>query len=294
MRPTLRRLTLTAAALLAPPGPASAAVFDHVAVYRAAADAVVIVSASDGNREQRGSGFVVRADGHVLTAAHVVLDARTGRPLRRVFLRFRPGGRTASLAGRPVPARVVAHDAARDLALLAARLPQPLPVVLPLAGDAPLPPGTPTICIGHPGDGLPWSLFTGVVGGAAVAAGGLPVYQVETAVNPGQSGGPVLDAAGRVVAIQSFVRRVNDAGVPLAGLNYAVRSDAARAFVARLLGGLPEPPPRPPVAEAATSSVPPGGVFPPGDLGRLADVERSADRAFRELRERKARRKPAP
>ncbi len=168
--------------------------------------AVVMVRCNGG----LGAGFLFHSNRHVATAYHVVDSGR--RPQVRV-------------AGReePITARVVATDWAHDVALL--ELDEPLEGVVPLEAGRPdlLPIGTPMAVIGHPHAGvaemvdelegtLAWSLTQGVLSGRSD-----DLLQTDAAVNGGNSGGPVLDADGRVLGVVSF----HVAGAE--GLGFAVR-----------------------------------------------------------------------
>jgi S1-C subfamily serine protease len=137
-----------------------------------------------------GAGIVVNAQGLILTALHVVRDADS------IELRFTDGTRTT--------ARVLRQEADKDIAALVAdRLPQVVvPAVLGGAaqvGDAVFPVGNPL--------GLEDTLTAGVVSAldrSIPISGGKTLtglIQFDAAVNPGNSGGPLLDRDGQVVGI---------------------------------------------------------------------------------------------
>lgn len=139
------------------------------------------------------SGVIVDDQGTVATAYHCVAGSR--RP--RVEVRDGP----------PLPSRVIATSPRDDLALLrveglAGRAPRPL-------RTQPVAPGMPVLAIGHPFGGAPpgsgafagtlsWSVAQGIV-----SAVGERLIQTDAALNPGTSGGPVLDEQGAVVGIIS-------------------------------------------------------------------------------------------
>jgi serine protease Do len=186
---------------------------DLSALVGAAAPAVVGLVHGRG----QGSGVVLSSDGYVVTNAHV---ARAGAPLTARL----PGGGEAA-------AEVVGFDARTDLAVvrLAERsLPQ-----LTL-GDTTRPAvGEIVVAIGNP-LGFERSVSLGIVSaldrelrgpGGTVLEG---LIQTDAALNPGHSGGPLLDAAGRVVGISTAV-------VPFArGLGFAIPARTA-AWVAAVL-----------------------------------------------------------
>jgi S1-C subfamily serine protease len=137
-----------------------------------------------------GSGVVVNADGSVLTALHVVDGAD------RIQVEFGDGTQAA--------ARVTAGRPEHDIAVLAVdRLPE---VVVPAVLAGPPPVGDAVFAVGNP-LGLQRSLTAGVVSAVdrtiaaprGPALGGL--IQFDAAVNPGNSGGPLLNRAGQVVGI---------------------------------------------------------------------------------------------
>lgn len=140
----------------------------------------------DGNAS--GTGFVVSREGHVLTANHVVSSG---------------GNVTITLAsGRSLTASVAAADPDADIALLEADLEAPVPVVeLSTAGYPGV--GEWVVVLGNPfGAGLTASI--GIVSSTESALGpsdARGLIQTDAAVNPGNSGGPVVDLGGRVVGI---------------------------------------------------------------------------------------------
>ncbi len=164
------------------------------AAFEAIAPSLVTVTAqfpgvapADGGL---GTGVVINGDGSVLTALHVVQGAA------QVQVAFADG----TSAG----ARVVAAQPADDVAVLAVdRLPE---VVVPAVMAGPPAIGETVFAVGNP-LGLTSSLTAGVVSGSGraitsehgVAIDGL--IQFDAAVNPGSSGGPLLNSAGQVVGI---------------------------------------------------------------------------------------------
>jgi hypothetical protein len=164
-------------------------------VYARSVDSVVIVDA--GGR--MGTGFCMFAPEYILTALHVVDDATSIR--------------VESTRGHRRSARVVTYSEADDLALL--RLDRPFEHIAPLPLERAASIGDGVVVIGHPlallareepklRGLLAWSLSNGIVG--AVSSSWL---QTNAALNPGTSGGPVLNRDGRVVGVVSA--RVRDA-----------------------------------------------------------------------------------
>lgn len=157
-----------------------------------------------------GSGVLVQADGLVLTNAHVVKGVDTVTVVR--------------LDGTKAEGRVVERAADVDLALVdidGAGLP-----TLALGGSAGLRVGSWVAAVGHGGGGA-WTFATGMVTNIYPLGNDRPVFQTQVPVNPGNSGGPMLDRHGNVVGIVT-------AGVPgMDSVNFAIQSDVA---VRRLKG----------------------------------------------------------
>ena len=144
------------------------------------------------------SGFLIRADGYLLTNQHVVEGAET----LAVAL--------ADDEDRSYPATVVGVDAPSDLALLKIEAGRPLPA-LGLGDSDGLAAGEWVAAIGNP-FGLAHSFSVGVVsslGRRDIHPGGRPGYddfiQTDASINPGSSGGPLVDRHGRVVGISAAV-----------------------------------------------------------------------------------------
>ena len=158
-----------------------------------------------------GAGFFVSAH-NLITNAHVVGADRSV---------------TVRLYGtdEEMPADVIATDNRRDLALL--RTSATGVAVSLLAADADTPVGSRLIIIGHP-RGLEFSLTSGVVSAIRVERddkGGVEVIQTDTAMNPGNSGGPVF-LGDKVVGVASFKWRSSE------GLGFAIHSREVRKFLA--------------------------------------------------------------
>ena len=172
------------------------AVPDAAAAYRTILPSLVtvITSLPSGGTSELGAGVVVNASGAILTALHVVADATQAGA--KVQVQF-SDGTTAT-------ATVATRQPASDIAVLSVdQLPQ---VVVPAVLGGGVGIGDPVFPVGHP-LGLTDSLSAGVVSavnrsvhtdsGATLAG----LIQFDAAVNPGNSGGPLLNRAGQVVGI---------------------------------------------------------------------------------------------
>jgi S1-C subfamily serine protease len=209
--------------------------FDPVALYAGARHGVVTIESTDGVDETIGSGFVVDARrGLIVTASHVVAPVQPGTSSAveatavRIVL---DDGTRADL-------RVLGYDLFEDTALLKVE-PELLGLrALPLGRARTLRVGEPVAVIGSPFENRA-SLSTGIVSqlDRQIAAPGVcfrttGVIQTDAAVNPGNSGGPLLDARGRVVGMVTAVNP--DA---LGGVAYAVPIEAVkRAYLALAAG----------------------------------------------------------
>ncbi len=144
-------------------------------------------------RTQRGlgSGFVVNAEGYVVTNNHVVDGATEIR---------------VKLAdGRELAGRVVGRDPRTDLALLKVEA-HGLPTI-PLGDSSALKVGQPVMAIGNP-FGLEQTVTTGIVSATGRVIGEGPYddfIQTDASINPGNSGGPLINARGQVIGINTAI-----------------------------------------------------------------------------------------
>ncbi len=171
-----------------------------------------------GGRAGHGSGFVISPDGLIVTNFHVVGDARAVR--------------VAMPDGTVDEGRVLGADPDTDIALV--RAGGSFVNVAPLGDSKRLRRGQIAIAIGNP-LGFEWTVTTGVVSalGRSMRAttGRLidDVIQTDAALNPGNSGGPLVSSAGEVIG-------VNTAMIPGAqGIAFAVASNTANFVIAEII-----------------------------------------------------------
>jgi putative serine protease PepD len=190
-------------------------------VYDSAHQSVAHIRSATAAGEATGSGFVVSADGLIVTNYHVVEGGE------QVTVRI--GTDSTDRA-----ATVVGADPSKDLALLrvdtgGARL-QPLS----LADSSKVGVGDATYAIGNP-YGLDDTLTTGVISALhreIQAPDGSPItdaLQTDAALNPGNSGGPLFDGQGRVIGVNSQIASGGGGNV---GIGFAVPSNTVRDFLA--------------------------------------------------------------
>ena len=169
-------------------------------------------------QEGLGSGFITNADGVLLTNAHVV-----------------DGADTVSVTlpdGRSFPGKVVGADPLTDVAVVKVAA-QGLPVA-PLGDSGKVRPGEWAIAIGNP-LGLDNTVTAGIISAVqrtnAVGEGQrVPYLQTDAAVNPGNSGGPLINERGQVIGINTAIRQA-----PGAGLSFAIPINLGRQIAAQIL-----------------------------------------------------------
>ncbi len=212
----------------------SGAAADAQGIYRADAPGVVTIISfgigGAGAGDGIGSGFVVGADGEIATNAHVVTggSGATLKPANQVFVRFSDGNQ--------VKARIVGFDPDADVALL--RVPTDGLTLrpLPLGTSAGVVVGAPVMVIGSP-FGEEQSLSVGVISATDRTISSLTGFTIEgaiqtdAAINHGNSGGPMLDAHGRVLGIASQIDTSSGEG---SGVGFAVPVDTVRRSLAQL------------------------------------------------------------
>jgi len=198
---------------------------------------MVMGHSATGDKGSGGTGSIIRRDGLVLTNAHVVVEERTGKPYPRLFVYLKPDrvtGDPKTDLSRGVRATVVAFSQPLDLALLRLEsAPAPLPV-LELSDSSRVRIGDRVLAIGHPEQGGLWTLTTGVVSAEFEnfnRTKGKHVFQTETGLNRGNSGGPLLDTEGRVIGVNTAIARLAADGMPITSISFSLKSDVARTWL---------------------------------------------------------------
>ncbi len=188
----------------------------HVRVQRA------VVTREDAPEEQpgeprrsTGSGFIIDASGLIVTNAHVVDDI--------------PAVQVRLADGRRFTGKVVGRDNRVDLALIKIEGATNL-TVLTLGDSNRLRVGEFVLALGHP-FGLEQSVSFGIVSRKGspltVAAPGFDYIQTDAAVNPGNSGGPLVNMAGQVIAVNSMAARNGSIG-------FAIPANLAKMLIPQL------------------------------------------------------------
>jgi serine protease Do len=164
-----------------------------------------------------GSGFIVEADGYVVTNHHVAQGAKAIE--------------VTLSDGRKFPAKLVGSDPETDLALLkidATGLP-----TIPLGSSGALRVGEPVMAIGNP-FGLDHTVTVGIISakGRVIGAGRFDDFlQTDAAINPGNSGGPIISTRGEAVGIATAIASRSGG---FQGIGFAIPSDLARPILGQL------------------------------------------------------------
>jgi len=195
-------------------------------VYNDAKASVAYISAQTGQGTATGSGFVVSTDGKIITNEHVV-DGATSVTVK------------LGTSGKAQTAQVLGADASKDLALLKVDVGSTKLPALSFDDSSSVQVGDNVYAIGNP-YGLDHTLTSGIVSalnrdiqapdGTTIAG----AIQTDAALNPGNSGGPLLDASGKVIGVNS---QIASSGSSTAGgeagnvgIGFAIPSKLVQAF----------------------------------------------------------------
>ncbi len=183
----------------------------------------------------QGSGWVYDSDGHIVTNNHVV-EGET-----RVEVDFSSGYKTYG--------DVIGTDSYSDLAVIQVDAPASELFPLPLGDSDTLQVGQSVIAIGNP-FGLSGTMTVGIISALAralpsgtVAPGGGyfssgDIIQTDAALNPGNSGGPLLNLDGEVIGVNSAIRTTGytDTGEPVnSGIGFAISINTVKRIVPSLI-----------------------------------------------------------
>jgi S1-C subfamily serine protease len=211
-------------------------------IYRRAAPAVVQITSTSApvtqvdpffgfrteqpGRQALGSGFVIDKSGHIVTNYHVVEGAD------EIEVSFSNQ--------KTYDADLVGTDPSTDLAVLQVDVSSRALTPLPLADSDDVTVGDPVVAIGNP-FGLDRTATAGIVSAlqrAVTAPDGRPidhVIQTDAPINQGNSGGPLLNAAGEVIGVNSQIS--NPSGGGNVGIGFAVPSNTVKDVAAQLIRG---------------------------------------------------------
>ena len=167
-----------------------------------------------------GSGVIVSKEGHVISNHHVVAG------MEKIEVQLTDG--------RRLPAQLIGTDAGTDIAILKIEAPNLVP--LPLGDSEAVRAGQIVFAVGNP-FGFQETVTQGIIsakGRRAVADSGIEFLQTDTAVNQGNSGGPLLNVRGEIIGINSAIYSTSSESAWL-GISFAVPSNVARRALESVL-----------------------------------------------------------
>lgn len=203
-------------------------------IYEQASDGVVDIrvrtSSADGfggvqQGQAEGSGFVWDGQGRIVTNAHVVAGGTS------IQVRFEDG--------TVAKAALVGRDEGTDIAVLDVDVPAAKLDPLPLGSSAGLLPGQSVVALGSP-FGLPGTMTAGIISAVDRTITAPNNYsiagaiQTDAAINQGNSGGPLLDATGRVIGVNAQIESNSNDN---AGIGFAIPIDAVRDVTNTIIAG---------------------------------------------------------
>ena len=168
--------------------------------------------------EAKGSGFIIDANGTVVTNNHVV-----------------KGAQTVSVTlddGTTLPAKVVGTDPRTDLAVLKVNAGHPLPFIA-LGNSSDVEPGQWVIAVGNP-FGLGGTVTAGIVSARGRDIGEGPYdsfIQIDAPINRGNSGGPLFTQDGKVVGVNTAILSPSGGSI---GIGFAIPSNTVKDVVAQI------------------------------------------------------------
>ena len=211
----------------------------NIEIYNRASPATVHITSTVLQRnwflevypsESTGSGFLIDAEGRILTNFHVIQGSAE--------LEVNP--LTEDDGGNRYKATVLATDPANDLALIQIRPEAPMPF-LALGDSDGVKVGQKVLAIGNP-FGLEGTLTTGVISSTGRSiqdrSGVLKdLFQTDAAINPGNSGGPLLDSSGNVIGVNTAIYGPSGN----IGIGFAMPINRAKALLRFVKGGAQPP-----------------------------------------------------
>ena len=177
--------------------------------------------ASGSQPAASGTGFVISRQGHVLTNDHVIEGCKSIH---------------VASEGRKQPLTVVATDSENDLALL--KLPAPSPNIARFREGRTIMAGDGVVAVGFPLHGLlaaEANVTTGTVSALAGLGNDTRFLQITAPIQPGNSGGPLLDQGGHIVGVivsslNAFTMAKATGSLPQ-NVNFAINGAVAKAFL---------------------------------------------------------------
>jgi putative serine protease PepD len=175
--------------------------------------------------ESEGSGFVLNKDGDIVTNEHVVAGADS------IQVTFADG--------RKADAKVVGKDSSSDVAVIHVDVPSSELEPLSFADSSRVQVGDSVVAMGSP-YGLEETVTTGIISALDRSISSPSNYtisgalQTDAAINPGDSGGPLLDSSGRVIGMNAQIKSSSDGNT---GVGFAIPSDTVKRVAEALVSG---------------------------------------------------------
>jgi len=178
--------------------------------------AVVRIEVKIGIETGSGTGFIIKSDGLIVTANHVIADAQS----ITVY----------TTDGSKYEGRVLARDTTHDLALV--KIDSTGFSILEFDINSGVQNGQPVVVLGYPLGNKTISLTSGLVSSTQFDDGRNTLWiQTDSAINPGNSGGPMLNMQGRIVGIVT----AKIFGLGIEGIGYAISNNTMNLYLHLLL-----------------------------------------------------------
>ena len=204
-------------------------------IWESTIDGVVLITIGTDSRSffpsgGSGAGWFWDEQGHIITNYHVIQSAlRLGQPIN-----------VSTFNGDEYVADYVGGDEHSDIAVLKIDADSESYVALATGDSSNLIPGMTAIALGHPfGPGQAFSMTQGIISGLARSiqssdrAFDIPgVIQTDTDMNPGNSGGPLLNSEGHVIGVNTQIRSLNNTN---SGVGFAVPINLLKRVVPNLI-----------------------------------------------------------
>jgi len=215
----------------------SAQEFNPKKIYQKTSKAVVLIAAFERSDKgaSSGTGSILNEDGLILTNAHVIFNSEKNKIYGEIKIFLKPARVTGNLrkdTARKFKASLIRYSNELDLALLQIKTPPPINRLpfLELSNLKETSIGDPVIAIGHPEQGGLWTLTTGTISSLIENHGDIPgkdVFQTETSINKGNSGGPLIDRYGNIVGVNSMIARKGSGDIAITDVNFSIKSTVA-------------------------------------------------------------------
>jgi S1-C subfamily serine protease len=184
---------------------------DSTDITKCVAPSVVLIKGKTDSGDLLGSGFVISSDGKIATNLHVIRDLRSGG------VQLASGEKFDSFS-------ILSFDERKDIAII--KIPGFDLATVKLGNSNAVQVGEPVLIVGSP-LGLQGSVTTGVISSIRddPFGGGFKVIQTDAAVNPGSSGGPLVNRMSEIIGVVTYKIRGGES------LNFAIPINYVRGLV---------------------------------------------------------------